>query len=195
MLPYKNTSIIDLENELWKNVLGYEGLYQASNLARIKSLIGDKIKILSQAKSASGYLHVTLYKNNKKTNQWVHIVVGELFVDNPYGKPEINHKFGIRDDNRAIELEWSTKSENEIHARNVLFKRNSVKQKEWASERGKLNGKEVFQLDFENNVISTFPSADEAARTLNFVRSCITAVCRGERSQHKGFVFKYKEAI
>lgn len=128
MQIYKNLSLSDLPDELWKQVSGYENRYLVSNMGRIKSLSkpitlfnGGKYKtrerVLAQRLS-DGYLFVALFsgENKDRLDIQAHIIVGKEWVPNPDSKPEINHKKGVKTDNRAIELEWSTRSENIQHA-------------------------------------------------------------------------------
>lgn len=102
--------------ETWKDINNYIGIYQISNIGRIKSLpkyngIG-KIKFLKPYSVGKGYLGVKL----KNKNYSIHRLVGEYFIDNPDNKTQINHKNGIKTDNRVENLEWSTPKENINHA-------------------------------------------------------------------------------
>lgn len=113
--------------EIWKDVTGYEGLYQVSNLGRVKrlkyyreniltgglSLI--KSKILKPVKHCNGYLFVSLCDGNQ-TEQSIHRLVATAFILNPENKPQINHKSGIKTVNFPENLEWCTASENILHA-------------------------------------------------------------------------------
>lgn len=119
--------------ENWKDVIGYEGLYQVSDLGRVKSLKkpvfcrGGKTrflpeKIIKLCKDKDGYLIFGLFKDRERTNCKIHRLVALHFVPNPDNKPEVNHLRG-KDDNRAISLEWSTPKENMRHAvENGLYK-------------------------------------------------------------------------
>lgn len=116
--------------EIWKDIKGYEGLYQVSNYGRVKSLpkihkttknynkLGyiTKEKILRQRKTQRGYFLVTLYKEQKGKSLYVHRIVANMFISNKDNKPCINHKNGDKNDNKVTNLEWCTYSENMIHA-------------------------------------------------------------------------------
>ena len=123
--------------EIWKDIKDYEGLYQVSNSGRIKSLeryvnhrlgvvkfVRERIK--KQYKDRVGYKSVMLSKNGKQIRDYVHRLVGFAFVENPFNKPDINHKNGIKYDNRFINIEWVTKSENSLHMCHVLGIRPSL---------------------------------------------------------------------
>lgn len=114
------------QTEVWKDVLGYEGCYQVSNLGRVKSLSRNIIhrnrvcdhreKILSQRDNGHGYL----YTRFSAKPFYVHRLVAAAFVSNPGNKKTVNHKNGIKADNRAENLEWCTQQENGNHSFHVL---------------------------------------------------------------------------
>lgn len=105
--------------EVWKDVVGYEGLYQVSNLGRVRSLDrivnGNRLKgkILSQVKDTKGYLFLRLSKNGNSKRFLVHRLIAEAFIPRIEGKNYIDHINGIRDDNRIENLRWCTHQEND----------------------------------------------------------------------------------
>lgn len=106
--------------EIWKDIQGYEGLYQISNLGNVKSLKGpsgkprEKLRVLSNIKRA--YKQVGLYrKGDKPKNKYVHRLVAEAFLPNPENKPMVNHKDSNPSNNCVENLEWCTQSENMQH--------------------------------------------------------------------------------
>jgi len=109
--------------EIWKDIVGFEGRYQVSSLGRLKSLQGNspskrKEKILKLSLK-NGYYKTLLWKNSKATTILVHRIVAFAFLDNPDGKPNINHKDGNRANNTVENLEWCTQKENIYHSRNI----------------------------------------------------------------------------
>jgi len=118
-------------NEIWKDIHNYEGLYQISNLGRVKSLAKQwrsgnngvtlryhKDKILRQ-QNHSGYLEVKLCNNGNKYSAKVHRLVCQAFLPNPENKPEVNHKDGNPTNNHDSNLEWCTHDENMQHAKRI----------------------------------------------------------------------------
>jgi len=140
--------------EIWKDIKGYEGIYQVSNLGRIKSLEreipwnrwpGFRVilneKILKPG-LCRGYSRVTLSKNKQKNEFQVHRLVLEAFVEPCQDGLEANHKNFDRSDNRVENLEWVTRSENIKHS--FRYGRNNQK----GSKNGyaKLEEKDVLKI-------------------------------------------------
>ena len=109
--------------EIWKDVVGYEALYQVSNLGRVRSKnrldgSGNKRKgmVRKLNPQKDGYIHVNLCKSGKVKHIGVHRLVAQAFIPNPQNKPQVNHIDGDKANNHLSNLEWSTRSENMIHA-------------------------------------------------------------------------------
>lgn len=108
--------------EIWKDIMGYEDLYQVSNLGRIKSLRQctkhhkEKEYILKPSLANNGYCQVTLYRNpSDKRKFLVHRLVANAFLDNPNNLPQVNHKDENPTNNRADNLEWCTAKYNNLY--------------------------------------------------------------------------------
>jgi hypothetical protein len=103
--------------EIFKDIIGYEGLYQISNLGNVKSLKFKKHIILKGGIDLSGYKIVSLRDSNKKqSTKTVHRLVALSFLKNPENKLTVNHINGIKTDNNLINLEWNTYTENMNHS-------------------------------------------------------------------------------
>lgn len=117
---------MNVDNEVWKDIPGYNGAYQVSNHGNVfvresyVMLGGRRIRkvphFLMQSNNGNGYLLVTISYQRVRKNHYIHKLVASAFIENPYGKPDVNHINGKKYDNRACNLEWSTKTENTQHA-------------------------------------------------------------------------------
>lgn len=162
--------------EIWKNIKGYEGLYQVSNLGRVKSLDyrhTGKEKVLTVG-IKDGYFIVNLWKNRRGKTTKVHRLVAEAFLPNPENKPHIDHVNTDRTDNRVENLRWCTIQENN---NNPITRQKSGKP---VIGVNKLTGEEVW-----------FACSYEAQRVLGIGHSEITACCRGKRKSTGGYVWRY----
>lgn len=123
VLYYSERTAFDIIGEFWIPVVGYEKLYEVSNLARIKSLwdnVGRRRDfILSQYEDEDGYLRVGLGHKRKVKRFGVHQIVCAAFHPNPDFKPEVNHADGNKKNNLPHNVEWSTEAENSKHAVNT----------------------------------------------------------------------------
>jgi hypothetical protein len=102
--------------EIWKDIKGYEGLYQVSNLGRVKSFKGKTPVIFKLNSAVTGYKECALRKDGNKEVIGVHRLVVMHFLPPQPDKPWVNHKDGDKINNRVDNLEWSTPSENNKHA-------------------------------------------------------------------------------
>jgi hypothetical protein len=184
--------------EIWKDVVGYEGSYQISSLFRVKSLkriyevtkqgriykVFQKEKDLKSTINGKGYYCVGLYKDNKKTTFLVHRLFAKVFIPNPENKPHINHINGIKFDNRIENLEWVTHSENIQHAYDTGLKIAPKGNKSVLS-------KSVSQFTKEGVFIASYGSGLEAMRATGVSNCHICSVALGSRNYAGGFVWKF----
>ncbi len=168
--------------EIWKDIKGYEGLYEVSNLGQIKSfnyLRTGKEKILKPLKDKGGYLFVSLYKSGKVKLFKIHRLVAQAFIDNPKNKPCINHIDCDRQNNCVNNLEWVTQKEN-IQYAYKLERITSCKEKTPIIAINLVTGDEIY-----------FNSQMEAARQLNLHQGNISDVLKGKLKRTGNYNFKY----
>lgn len=110
--------------ELWKDVNGYEGLYQVSNQGRVKSIRSNKIH--KKRLTHDGYVKATLTVNYKSKDFRVHRLVAEHFIPNPESKETVNHIDGNKENNNMDNLEWATRSEQNLHSYKLGLKQRMV---------------------------------------------------------------------
>ena len=180
--------------EVWKDIEGYEGLYQVSNMGRVKSLGRDvwkwnhythqPEKILKMGQDRYGYLVVGLYKDKKLKTFKVHRLVAQAFVTNHENKETVNHINGNKQDNKANNLEWHSNEENIKPAFSmgltggIHFQNNK-------------KSAPVEQYDKNNNLVSMYPSTREAERTTGVSSGSIVACCKGKIKTAGGYKWKY----
>ena len=174
------------ENEIWKDILGYEGYYQVSNYGRVKSIkrnTKNQFKYFERIKEPyignNGYLCVVLYKDNKSKHFSIHRLVANAFVDNPNNLPQVNHIDCNKKNNKVNNLEWVTASDNMKHA----IKNNLIK---WIV-------KSVLQYSKDGEFIREWYSINEASRKLKIQHSNIISCCKGKRKTAGNYIWKYKE--
>lgn len=170
--------------EIWKDVVGYEGLYQVSNLGSVRSLRSGKPKPLKQRPDADGYKTLDFCVYGVQQTFKVHRLVAEAFIPNFKNLPEINHKDENKANNRVDNLEWCT------HEYNCEY--GTVKER---ISKAKTNGKgsrTVLQYTLDGSFVAEYPSTKEVERQLGFFATHIARCCRGVRPTAHGFVWKYK---
>ena len=126
--------------EIWKDIEGYEGLYQISNYGKIKSFHKNKILILNNSIDRYGYYFIRLSKNGESKRFAVHRLVCFAFIPNKENKPYVNHKDGNPKNNNVNNLEWCTPSENMFHKTRVLGYNHSEQTKKKLSMSAKKRG-------------------------------------------------------
>ena len=164
--------------EIWKDINGYEGDYQISNLGRVKTLkkqVGRKEteKIMTPVTTYQGYSRIVLRKNGKGKIFAVHRLVAEAFIPKVEGKPIVDHINGDRKDNRVENLRWCTFSENAQNTRKVLSDRyNSVK-----------------VIDSNGNI---FDSYRQAGRQYGISANTVKNDCLGKTEEYQNFKRKIR---
>ncbi len=167
--------------EIWKPIEGYENFYLVSNLGKIKSIRNNII--MKPQKLYNGYEIVGLSKNGTTTRKTVHRLVATAFISNIYGKTQINHINGIRNDNRLINLEWCTPKENIYDA----ITRNSMNGYQNVGGQPK----KVKQYSLNNKFIKEWNSIKEAGNELHISQGNIVNCCKNKRYTAGNYIWKY----
>ena len=186
--------------EVWKNVVGYEGLYQVSNLGNVKSMervvkrirrgtFSVKERILKKSITGDGYYQVGLSKDGKEKNHKIHRLMAEAFFDYKNKKLVINHKDGNRLNNELSNLELCTQSHNIKEAIRL-----GTKEPPCLNKIGKLHSrsKPVIQYDKNDNFIREWENARQVERELGYLPCNIYSCCRGIYKSAYGYKWKYK---
>lgn len=171
--------------EIWKDIKGYEGLYQVSNLGRVRSLNYRKTgitKILKDSKKSERYCKVCLVKDGMEYRVRTHRIVAETFIPNPENKREVDHINTNTKDNRVCNLRWVDRKEN-CNNPNTIKKHINGK-----------NSKQILQYTISGEFVREWPSSSECGRN-GFDNSSVIKCCRGKLKQFKGFQWKYKERV
>lgn len=194
-MSYKNLELNSLPNEYWVSIHGYEGLYEISNLGRVKSLsrlVKNKNgmrcvseRIIKQKLDKDGYLLINLCKNQKMGTYKMHRLVAYAFIQNADSKPQINHINGIRGDNRCENLEWCTNGENQRHAYKFLNKKTPMGMK------GRYGHDPRSKPVVCVNTGERFVSAKHAARLMNIHKKSILYNCHGKQKSASGYQFQF----
>lgn len=183
-----------MKEEVWKDIEGYEGLYQVSNFGRVRSLdrnvtnkgvYGDKSTYFTKGKllkpsEKQGYLRVVLSKNNERCTCSVHRLVAETFIPNPLNLPCVNHKDENKSNNHVDNLEWCSVGYNNTYGTKI------------ENTKRKLS-KTVYQYDLSGNFIKEWIGASYASEALSINKRQICSVCNNKRKTAGGFIWKYKE--
>ena len=176
--------------EEYRDIKGWEGLYQVSNLGNVKSLERTirngrgyyKIpeRILKAGTNKQGYLQVHLYREGKRKSCRIHRLVADAFLENPNNLPEVNHKDEDKENNKAENLEWCSHSYNSSY-------------NDRAKKIGKKISKPVYSINKESGLITYWESAKVAGRILGIDSSHITRCCKGKMKSIGGFYWMYAE--
>lgn len=157
-----------MEKEIWKDIKGYEGKYQASSFGRIKRNKTFKFgkmysEIIMKTRYSMGYKIVNLFKEKKQKTFFVHRLVASTFLFNDDKLKVVNHKDGIKTNNKVENLEWVTRSENKIHALKNNLARDNI---EGIQKNNVEVSKKIKVYDKNNKYLGTFEGSRKAANFL-----------------------------
>lgn len=173
-----------------KNVLPIKNFndYFISNDGKVYSKKSNQFKEIKSHIYKNGYVGVSLYRNGKHYNKYIHRLVAETFIPNQRRKPQVNHKNGIKTDNRVKNLEWTTRSENMQHSFIILKHKSSM-----FGKFGKNNPKTKIIQQIKNGIIiAEFYGLKEAEKQTRINCKNISKVCLGQRKTAAGYQWQYK---
>lgn len=191
--------------EEWRDIEGYEGMYQVSTLGRVRSL--DRVlgnnhfqqgRMCKLRLKKGGYISVQLCKNSKHHEKNVHRLVAQAFIPNPDNKPTVNHIDEDKTNNAVSNLEWATHKENTNYGTGIErriksrdYKSIREKQIQTNKERGLC--RKVRQLDLGGNLVAEYESIGDACRATGYDHGGIIQVCRNYKHNktYKGFIWQY----
>ena len=181
--------------EIWKDIPGYEGLYQISNKGKIKGLYRYNKILKTHCNKHNGYVYALLCNNKKEKCYRVHRLVAQTFLENKENKPYVNHKDGNKQNNCVENLEWCTAKENTEHAfKNGLISIKKGKENHMYGKYGDKHWNSKKVMNIETGKI--YNSFGDIARELNIINaSNVIAVCRGKRLKAYGYHWKYVEEM
>lgn len=180
-----------MSKEIWKNIKEYEGIYQVSNLGRVKRIGSYRNqtkewtsdRILKACRKDNDYLFVTLSQNGIPSRKYIHRLVAQAFIPNPEAKETVNHIDLNRTNNDVSNLEWNTYKENNAHALAIMKKNGKNK-------RNQTDSKPVMQFNLIGDFIREYPSTREVQRQTGIYG--VEKVCNGQRKTAGGFIWVYK---
>ena len=177
--------------EIWKDIEGYEGLYQVSNRGRVKSLsrkvtnamFSINEHFVKVVDNGHGYKSVSLWKDNKGKHFYVHRLVALAFVPNSNGYKYINHKDEDKSNNDVSNLEWCTAKYN------CNYGNHTKKLKKSYILNG--NNRPIDVYDMKGTFLKTFDCSNDVCRELNIGRRSLYSVCHGVVKSSKGYRFAF----
>ncbi len=159
---------------MWKNIEGYEGLYQVSDDGQVRNSKGI---ILKPEVNKKGYLRVNLFKEGKKKKYRIHRLVAMAFIPNPDNLPQINHIDEDKSNNCLTNLEWCDCKYNNNYGTHT-------------ERMAKKHSKPVRQFDLQGNLIKEYPSLTELHKLTGFNMGNVSSCCRGRNQTSYGFIWQ-----
>lgn len=164
--------------EVWKDIDGFEGIYQISSKGRVKSLsrkqsTKERVRVFSM--SPSGYMRMVLSFNNKRVTISAHREVAKAFIPNPNNLSTVNHIDFDKTNNCIENLEWASYKENINHSK----------------KHGRRFHKPVIQRSIDGEFIKKWYSAYSVEKELGYFSTLISRCCLGKQKTHKGFKWEF----
>ena len=188
--------------EIWKEIPGWEGFYEASNLGNVRSLpriimrpngrpLTVKGRVLKQATNRNGYKAVVLCRHGIMKTIKVHRLIAAAFIQNPLEHSIVNHKNEVKSDNRADNLEWCTYTYNMKYGTAPSRRSRSLST---AMKNNPNHSRPVIMMDLNGKITQEFPSLMEAQRQTGIPNQNIWSCCAGGRQRTAGgYKWKYNQ--
>ena len=185
-----------LANEQWRDIEGYEGLYQVSDIGRVRRMPKGKIRVQKAARN--GYLQINLSKDNKVRWAGVHRLVAAAFIPNPDSLPMVNHKDEDKHNNRVDNLEWVTPQQNCLHGtatarQNKSRHHNDPDNKRWKEIAMKHALGCCRYNKADNTLVKQYASLTEAAQDSGINITTILNQCKGKTQSRTSTYWRYAE--
>lgn len=182
--------------EIWKDIKGWEGIYQISDRGNLKSFKRHQEgRVLSNVNKTGGYFSVVLqWRSRKRCSMRIHRLVAEAFIPNPAGKPQVNHKDGNKQNNSAYNLEWVTCKENMYDAiRNGVDFYSAMNY-----YNTRVRPKRILQISLMGEIVNEHINGQEASKATKICRRNILQVANKDeyklgktRKQAGGFIWRF----
>lgn len=186
--------------EVWRDIDGYNGEYQVSNLGRVMSCnpyAHKEPKLMSIQRHNHGYRTVGLSRNGATRQTLVHRLVATAFIPNPDGYGFVNHKDENKANNRVDNLEWCTKAYNSNYSLNLHPERKREYGKFFGTHRYKgkpeRHREKVLQYSLDGNLLNEFADVVDAHAKTGIKNSAIIACCKGKQKTAFGYKWRFAE--
>lgn len=184
--------------ELWKDVIGHEGIYKISNKGKVLRIEGKdslgrprKERIIKPKQNNRGYWQIRLYKNGKTENWLLHRLVAKNFIENPNNLSQVNHKDENKDNNTPENLEWCDNFYNRHYGTGIL---RMAAHKDYKSSSRKIM-KAIFQMNLNGQIIKRFDGIVEAQRETNIKQKNISNCVNKHSKTAGGYKWRFVEPL